>query len=162
MDRDKLFIDGEWVEPAGTATIEVISPLTEEVIATVPEAIARPTSTAPCGAAVRAFDAGPWPRMTPGGARRRHGEDLASSSRPAHEEVAKTITEEMGSPISFSIMGQVFASTMVLDYYTGLAREYQFEEVRQGMLGPGPRAQGAGRRGRRDRAVERAAVHRSC
>ncbi len=38
MDRDKLYIDGEWVEPSSTATIEVISPLTEEVIATVPEA----------------------------------------------------------------------------------------------------------------------------
>ena len=38
MDRDKLYIGGDWVEPAGTSTIEVISPLTEEVIATVPEA----------------------------------------------------------------------------------------------------------------------------
>ena len=42
----------------------------------------------------------------------------------------------MGSPISFSVMGQVFAATMVLDYYTGLAREYAFEERRQGVLGP--------------------------
>jgi betaine-aldehyde dehydrogenase len=33
-------------------------------------------------------------------------------------------------------MGQVFASTMVLDYYTGLAREFAFEEFRQGALGP--------------------------
>ena len=41
----------------------------------------------------------------------------------------------MGSPISWSIMGQVFASTMVLDYYTGLARAYPFEELRDGVLG---------------------------
>ena len=33
-------------------------------------------------------------------------------------------------------MGQVFAATAVLDYFTGLAREFPFEEVRQGMLGP--------------------------
>ena len=33
-------------------------------------------------------------------------------------------------------MGQVFAATMVLDYYTGLARDYAFEERRQGVLGP--------------------------
>ena len=37
-----------------------------------------------------------------------------------YEEIARTISEEMGSPISFSVMGQVFAATMVLDYYTGL------------------------------------------
>jgi betaine-aldehyde dehydrogenase len=53
-----------------------------------------------------------------------------------YEDVAKTISEEMGSPISFSIMGQVFASTMVLDYFTNLAREYEFEEFREGALGP--------------------------
>ena len=41
----------------------------------------------------------------------------------------------MGSPISWAIMGQVFASTMVLDYYTGLARTYPFEELRDGVLG---------------------------
>ena len=33
-------------------------------------------------------------------------------------------------------MGQVFAATAVLDYYAGLAREFPFEEMRQGMLGP--------------------------
>ena len=74
--------------------------------------------------------------------------DVAGSSAPTswprsrgilqgrYEEIARTISEEMGSPISFSVMGQVFAATMVLDYYTGLAREYAFEERRQGVLGP--------------------------
>jgi hypothetical protein len=33
-------------------------------------------------------------------------------------------------------MGQVMAANMVLDYYVRLAREYPFEEVRSGMLGP--------------------------
>ena len=134
MDRDKLYIDGEWVEPAGTSTIEVISPLTEEVIATVPEASPDDVDRA-VQAARRAFDAGPWPRMTPA-ERADIMEKISQLIQARHEEVAKTITEEMGSPISFSIMGQVFASTMVLDYYTALAREYQFEEVRQGALGP--------------------------
>src|SRR5215813_4488276 len=47
-----------------------------------------------------------------------------------------TITQEMGSPISFSHLGQVMAANMVLDYYVRLAREFAFEDVRQGMLGP--------------------------
>ena len=33
-------------------------------------------------------------------------------------------------------MGQVFAATAVLDFFTGLAREFEFEQTRQGMLGP--------------------------
>jgi betaine-aldehyde dehydrogenase len=42
----------------------------------------------------------------------------------------------MGCPISFSRLGQVMASYMVLDYFTDLARRFPFEEVRQGMQGP--------------------------
>ena len=42
----------------------------------------------------------------------------------------------MGSPISFSNLGQAMAANMVLDYFTGLAREFAFEETRQGMMGP--------------------------
>jgi betaine-aldehyde dehydrogenase len=51
-------------------------------------------------------------------------------------ELAVTITSEMGSPISFSNLGQVMAANMVLDYYIGLTREYPFEELRPGLQGP--------------------------
>ena len=134
MDRDKLYIGGEWVEPSSAATIEVISPLTEEVIATVPEASNEDVDRA-VAAARRAFDAGPWPGMT-AGERADMMEKVSQLIQARYEDVARTISEEMGSPISFSMMGQVFASTMVLDYYTSLAREYDFEEFRQGALGP--------------------------
>ena len=36
-DYDRLFIGGDWVAPEGTGTIEVISPVTEEVVGRVPE-----------------------------------------------------------------------------------------------------------------------------
>ena len=157
MDRDKLYIDGEWVEPSSTATIEVISPLTEEVIATVPEASNEDVDRA-VAAARRAFDSGPWPQMSPG-ERADMMEKISQLLQARYEDVARTISEEMGSPISFSIMGQVFASTMVLDYYTNLAREYQFEDFRRRRARAGARATRArGRRGLH-RAVERPAVH---
>ena len=35
---DRLFIGGEWVSPAGTGTIDVINPTTEEVVGRVPDA----------------------------------------------------------------------------------------------------------------------------
>jgi aldehyde dehydrogenase (NAD+) len=131
--HDKLFIGGEWVPPATSATIEVVSPHTEEVIARVPEGSAADIDNA-VAAARRAFDEGPWPRMEPA----ERADVMAKVSQiiqARSADYAETITREMGSPISWSIMGQVFASTMVLDYYTGLARTFPFEELRDGVLG---------------------------
>ena len=53
--RDKLFIGGEWVEPAGDGTIEVVNPTTEEVIGRVPEGTAEDADRA-VQAARAAFD----------------------------------------------------------------------------------------------------------
>src|SRR6185503_14325956 len=61
---------------------------------------------------------------------------LLSELQSRADAMAVTITQEMGCPISFSHMGQVMATNMVLDYYTRLAREYPFEQIRPGMLGP--------------------------
>jgi len=132
--HDRLFIGGDWVAPSSSATIDVVSPHTEEIIARVPEAKEADVDCAVM-AARAAFDTGPWPRMAPG----ERADVLASLM--AHlggrsQELATTITREMGSPISFSIMGQVMASLGVLEFYVRLAREYPFEEQRAGMLGP--------------------------
>jgi len=35
---DRFFIGGKWEKPAGKATLDVISPVTEEVVITFPEA----------------------------------------------------------------------------------------------------------------------------
>ena len=42
----------------------------------------------------------------------------------------------MGSPITFSGMGQVLAPTMIFNYYADLATTYAFDEVRTGVLNP--------------------------
>ncbi len=132
--HDRLFIGGTWVPPSSPSTIDVISPHTEEVIARVPEAGESDIDRAVV-AARHAFDHGPWPRMTPG-ERADLMTALLAQLQARADEIAVTITQEMGSPISFSHMGQVMASNMVLDYYIRLAREYRFEDVRPGMLGP--------------------------
>jgi aldehyde dehydrogenase (NAD+) len=134
MTHDRLFIGGTWIRPSSTSTIDVVSPHSEEVIARVAEA-REPDVDRAVAAAREAFDTGPWPRMTPV---ERAGLMTALLERlqARADEIAVTITREMGSPISFSHMGQVMAANMVLDYYIRLAREYRFEEVRSGMLGP--------------------------
>jgi betaine-aldehyde dehydrogenase len=51
-------------------------------------------------------------------------------------DMAAIITNEMGSPISFSTMGQVLAPSMIFQYYADLASTFAFDEVRAGMLNP--------------------------
>lgn len=130
----RLFIGGDWVQPATSATLDVISPHTEEVIARVPEGGEADMDRA-VAAARDAFDHGPWPRMT-AAERADVMTAILGYLQERAAELAIIITNEMGCPISFSQTGQTMAATMLLDYYIGLAREYPFEEVRAGLLGP--------------------------
>jgi aldehyde dehydrogenase (NAD+) len=133
-DYDRLFIGGDWVAPEGTETIAVISPSTEEVIARVPDGTEADIDKA-VAAARSAFDRGPWPRMTPterGAIMAQVGAQLVAEMN----EMAEIITNEMGSPISFSALGQVLAPSMIFNYYAELASTFAFDEVRTGLLNP--------------------------
>jgi aldehyde dehydrogenase (NAD+) len=132
--RDTIFIGGEWVPSTGTGKIEVISPATEQVIATVPDSTTADVDRA-VAAARDAFDNGPWPRMSPSDRADIMGK-VSQLLQGRAEELSNVIAEEMGTPVSWSLFGQVYSSTMVLDYYTNLAKEFPFEDVRQGMMGP--------------------------
>jgi aldehyde dehydrogenase (NAD+) len=130
---DRLFIGGEWVKPAGTGTIDVINPTTEEVMGRVPDSTEADVDKA-VALARDAFDNGPWPRMTPA-ARAEILTTVSQAIQADMQAFAELITTEMGSPVSWGTMAQVFAPTMILDYYAGLASTFQFDEVRQGLMG---------------------------
>ena len=133
-EHDRLFIGGGWTAPAGTGTIEVLSPHTEEVVGRVPDGTPADIDTA-VAAARRAFDHGPWPRMTP--AERAEALGRLSDIYTLHQqEMAELVTEEMGSPISFSVFGQALLPQQVLQYYVDLASAFTWEEERPGVLGP--------------------------
>ena len=130
---DRLFIGGEWVTPAGTGIIEVVNPATEEPAGRVPEATEADIDRA-VEAARKAFDEGPWPKMAP----TERAEILTKVSQAVQAEMADLaalISTEMGSPVSWATMGQVFAPSMIFDYYAGLAGTYPFDDVRQGLMG---------------------------
>jgi betaine-aldehyde dehydrogenase len=133
LDRDTLFIDGGWVAPATGRTIEVVSPHTEQVVATVPEGTPADMDAA-VAAARAAFDHGPWPRMTPA---ERIDVVAAFSGLYAGKlaEMADLITTEMGSPTSFANLAQSPAPWMQIEAFLAIAREYPWEEVRPGALG---------------------------
>jgi betaine-aldehyde dehydrogenase len=130
--QDKIFIGGEWVTPASRETLEVISPFTEETVARVPDAGTEDIDRAV--AAARAALDGPWSRMS----MTERGDAIARLSlalQARGQEIADTITQEMGCPAKWSLMGQVFSSTMVLDTYADIARSFALEDRRTGGLG---------------------------
>ena len=130
---NQLWIGGQWVSPASTRTIDVISPVTEQVIARVPEAGKEDIERA-VQAARHAMDQGPWPRLS---ARERGQKVRALSEAIATrmQDFADIITREMGAPASFSLMGQVGAAIMVLDGFAEIADRIELEEARPGLLG---------------------------
>ena len=118
-DYDRLFIGGDWVAPEGTDTIAVISPSTEEVIASGARRHRGRHRQGGGGGAHRVRPR-PWPRMTPA----ERGAILSAVAAQITAEMgdmAEIITSEMGSPISSRGMGQVLAPTMIFSYYAGLA-----------------------------------------
>ncbi|MGA8847574.1 MAG: aldehyde dehydrogenase family protein, partial [Nocardioides sp.] len=133
LDRDTLFIDGGWATPATAQTIEVVSPHSEQVVATVPEGTPADIDAA-VAAARNAFDHGPWPRMTPA---ERIDVIAAFSGLYAGKmaEMAEIITTEMGSPTTFANLAQSPAPWMQIEAFLGIAREFGWEEVRPGVLG---------------------------
>jgi betaine-aldehyde dehydrogenase len=131
-DKDRLFIGGEWVAPDSTETIEVISPHTEEVIASVPHANAADVDRA-VAAAREAFDSGVWGRTTQE-ERADVLDGLNAAIAARADDLAQCITAENGSPLIFSHMGQVGATAMVTDYFAKLARTFDFEAERDGAI----------------------------
>ncbi|HMF40818.1 MAG TPA: aldehyde dehydrogenase family protein, partial [Polyangia bacterium] len=63
MNTGQLFIAGSWRAPASGSTYDTINPATEEPSAQVGRGDERDVDAA-VAAARKAFDSGPWPRMS--------------------------------------------------------------------------------------------------
>jgi len=131
--HDKLFIGGQWVDPASDKVLEVVSPHSEEVVGRVPEGTEADIDRA-VEAARAAFDNGPWPRMTPD-ERLEIVQRFAGLYAARLEEMSKVITEEMGSPISFSMVGQAPPAMLILNAMIAVGQAYEWEDTRAGVWG---------------------------
>src|SRR5437660_4589192 len=116
--RRQLFINGEWRDSAGSKTIEVINPATEEVIAEV--ASAEQADVDAAVAAARAALDGPWGKLA---ARERGrliwkiGERLMDMA----DEIARLETLHNGKPIFESRQIEIPAAAECFQYYAGWA-----------------------------------------
>ncbi len=134
ITQDTIFIGGEFVAPAGNDRIEVVNPATEEILGSCPEGTEADVDKA-VAAAREAFDHGPWPHQSPS-ERADAIARLSTALQVRGADIADLITKENGSPASWSIMGQVFSSTMVLDAYVDIAKNHDWVTQRQGALSP--------------------------
>jgi aldehyde dehydrogenase (NAD+) len=122
--RDKLYIGGEWVEPAGEGSIEVVNPTTEEVIGRVPEGTAEDADRA-VGAARAAFES--W-SQTPAEERARYCEAIGEKLGERGDELAALITTELGMPIGLSRMIQAGLPQLTFSSMPELVNEVTWEE----------------------------------
>ncbi|MGO9157285.1 aldehyde dehydrogenase [Mycobacterium sp.] len=130
---DELFIGGRWRKPANPQQLAVISPHSEQPIGHAQ--VAGPEDVDAAVAAARhAFDHGPWPRMDPH-ERMSKIEELAAVYARHIDEMADLITAEMGSPRSFSRLGQAAGAASMMHLTLAVAREFPWVERRQGVLG---------------------------
>ncbi|MEV8591692.1 aldehyde dehydrogenase [Streptomyces sp. NPDC052012] len=133
VEHGQLFIGGELTDPLGREVIEVISPHTEEVIGRVPHASAADVDRA-VAAARRAFDEGPWPRTSLAERIEVVGR-IKDGIAARHDEIARLISSENGSPYSWSVLAQALGAVMVWDAAITVARGFAHEETRDGVLG---------------------------
>ena len=122
---DRFFIDGAWAAPSSGATIDVIDSSTEQIYFRVPEAQPADIDRA-VTAARRAFDEGPWPRMTHAD-RAEFLTGIAAGLRDRAEDIGQIWPRESGV---LQVIAKHGAAGIAgaFDYYAGLARTFPFEE----------------------------------
>ena len=133
VEHGQLFIGGEWTGPLGRDVIEVVSPHTEDVIGRVPHATPADVDRA-VDAARRAFDDGPWPRASLA-ERIEVVTRIKDGIAARHDEIARLISAQNGSPYSWSVLAQALGAMMVWDAAITVARDFSYEEPRDGVLG---------------------------
>src|SRR5687767_4427381 len=102
LTRDRLFIGGRWVEPAGSETIEVVNPTTGAPIGSVPAGTPEDADRA-VRAARAAFDS--WSQTSPYERAALCGA-IGAALAERGDELAALITTELGMPIGLSRMIQ--------------------------------------------------------
>ena len=122
--EDQLYIGGRWVDPSSDGTIDVINASTEQVMGRIPEGT--PTDVDRAVAAAReAFDG--WAATS---REERVGlcSLIAAKLEERQEEIAGLVAQELGCPITVSMMVQAGLPTMTFSAMAHLADELPWEQ----------------------------------
>ncbi|MCI3275615.1 aldehyde dehydrogenase family protein [Streptomyces cylindrosporus] len=122
--HDGHYIDGAWRPAAGQDGIDVVNPVDEQVIGRVPAGTAEDVDQA-VRAARAALPA--WAATPPAERAARLGA-LRDVLVARKDEIAETVTAELGSPLKFSENVHAAVPIAVAGSYAELAATYAFEE----------------------------------
>ena len=120
-----LYIGGKWEPALGTASIDVLSASTEEVIGSVPEGTPADVDRA-ARAARTAFDAG-W-SLTTVEERSAWLTKLSGALKERGEQIANIIAQEVGSPLSMATPIQAGLPVAVTNSYAQLIASLKLEQ----------------------------------
>lgn len=118
--QQKLFIDGQWRTPAKGGTFPVVNPATEEVIHHAPAGTAEDIDLA-VKAARRAFDTGPWPRMS-GRERAVYLRAIADKILERKQELGRLEVLDNGKPLPEAVW-DMEDTAGCFSFYANLAEE---------------------------------------
>jgi acyl-CoA reductase-like NAD-dependent aldehyde dehydrogenase len=133
LTEKRIFVGGEFTEPAGSELLTVVAPATEQVIGEVPRVTTADVDRA-VSAARSAFDDGPWPRLS-------LDERIAAVLRLADalerrvEEITPIAVAEMGAPVSGSGRGAAAGPPRLVRAIVDMARTFPYVEDRRGPFG---------------------------
>jgi aldehyde dehydrogenase (NAD+) len=126
QERLQFYIDGAWVDPAQRQTLDVINPATEEAVGRISLGSAADVDRAVV-AARRAFETF---SQTKREERLALLGDIIRIYQRRYEEIARTISLEMGAPFWLSKAAQAATGLAHLGQMVEILKNYAFEEVR--------------------------------
>lgn len=123
-EHTKLYLNGGWVQPSGSGTLEVINSTTEEVMGRIPDGTPEDIDRA-VAAARAAFDS--W-SATPASERAAFLQKISAGLTARQNEIAEIIASEVGMPLPLATTVQAGMPAMVMGSFAKLLGEYSFEE----------------------------------
>ena len=125
-DFTKFYINGEWVAPIEPRLVDVINPATEEPVAQISLGSARDVDRA-VAAAKAAF---PAYSRTSKEERLALLQKIVEAYKARYDELAQTITKEMGAPAWLATRAQAATGMAHLGQIIAILKDYAFESVR--------------------------------
>tara|TARA_R110000787_G_scaffold67744_4_gene151691 strand:+ start:12239 stop:13663 length:1425 start_codon:yes stop_codon:yes gene_type:complete len=122
--QQKFYINGKWVDPVGTETLEVVNASTEEVMGTVPAGAVEDANRA-VEAAAAAFET--WGMTTP---QERQGylKKLHAAMSARQDELGEVMAGEVGMPLGMARAIQAGLPVQSVANFIKILDTYQFED----------------------------------
>ena len=127
MSHDlQFYIDGAWVDPITAKTLDVIDPSTEEAFTQISLGSAADVDRA-VAAAKAAF---PSFSQTPRAERLQLLRRILEVYQTRYDEMARTLSREMGAPLKFAHQAQAGMGTAHLSKLIDVFEHFEFDELR--------------------------------